>query len=362
VTDPTGAPVDATVRVLGTTQQTGDDGTATIPIETVGQLDAVATKAATDTTEFAPASVSITASAPTLRVDRQSVSFGDVAVGDTATVEVTVSNPSPTAVEVGSLRVTGPGASAVTLDRDAVAESIPANGDRTLAVTFTPQSAGTISPTLSVDDQTVSISGTGTQPELDVDTALPIELTTEPDSSATTAVTLSNDGNAPVTTQLTSGESFTQPDTVTVAAGGTETFDVEFTPQASDTPTVTTQLTLTPTNETLSPTTVPVVGTITNREVTAQTTAVNFDAVPINDTQRTGVVIENTGTTTETLTATTDTDAFELGGDDREFTLAPGTQAFLTITATPAEAGESSGSLRVESTGAERCHIRPALV
>ncbi|CAJ51327.1 probable secreted glycoprotein Hmu2 [Haloquadratum walsbyi DSM 16790] len=353
VTDPTGSPVDASVRVLDTTQQTDDDGTTTIPIETVGRLDAVATKTATNTTEFAPASISITASAPALRVDRQTVSFGDVAVGDTATVEVTVSNPSPTRLDVGSLRVTGPGASAVTLDQDAVSESIPANGDRTLEVAFTPQSRGTISPTLSVDDQTVSISGTGTQPELNIDTELPIELTTAPDSSATTAVTLSNDGNAPVTTQLTSGESFTQPDAVTVAAGGTETFDIEFAPQASDTSTISTQLTLTPANETLSSTTIPVVGTITDREVTARTTAVSFDAVPVNETQRTGVVVDNTGTTTETLTATTDTDAFELGDDDREFTLAPDTQAFLSVAATPAESGDISGSLSIESTDGE---------
>ena len=353
VTDPTGSPVDATVSVLDTTRQTGDDGTVTVSIDTVGRLAAVATKASTDTTEFAPATMSLTASAPTLRVDRQTVSFGAVAVGDTATAEVTISNPSPTRLDVGSLRVTGPGAGAVTLDRDAVSEGIPANGERTLEVTFTPQSRGAISSTLSVGDQTVSISGTGTQPELNVDTALPIELTTAPDSSATTTVTLSNDGNAPVTTQFTSGESFTQPDAVTVAAGGTETFDIEFTPQASDTPTVTTRLTLTPTNETLSPTTIPVVGTVTTREVTAQTTAVNFDAVPINATQRTGIVVENTGTTTETLTATTETGAFELGDDDREFTLAPSTQAFLTVTATPAEPGDSSGNLRIESADGE---------
>ena len=348
VTDDTGTPVEATVQVAGTEQQTGTDGRVTIPIETPGQYDAVATKAQTTDTEFAPATLGLTVSDPTLTISQQTVTFGDVRVGSAETTNLTVSNTAPTSISVDSLGVTGSGADAFSINTD-LSNEIPANTDQKVNVTFDPDTPEASDATLRINDQTVSLSGAGTAPELRITTELPIELTADPGSSNTTSVTISNDGTAPLSADLSSGDRFTQPEELTVNAGATETFDIEFTPQDSDSASVSTRLTVAPESESLSPTTIPIVGTVVDREISLQTASVTLGNATVGETTTAGVVIDNSGTTTETLTATTDTSAFEVAPEDTEVTLAPGDQAFLSIEATPTEPGEITDSLTVET-------------
>ena len=348
VTDDSESPVSATVSVLGTAQETGADGTVVIPIDTPGQIEAVATKEQADTTEFAPATVDLTVSEPAVNLEQQTISFGDVAIGEPATSSLTIQNPAPTSISIESVGLTGSGADAFSIGTAELPDSVPANSDTTLNITFDPQTRGASQATLAINEQTATLNGTGTAPDLTIDSSLPIELTAEPGSTATTPVTVSNEGNVQLNATLSSGDRFTQPDTLTVDPGASEAFDVEFTPQDGDDTTLSTRLEFTPDNEAASTTTIPVVGTVRDRDISLQTGDVSLGNVTVGETTTGGVVVDNPGTTTETLTVTTDTDVFEVSDDD-QITLAPGDQSFLSIDATPTEPGETTGSLTVET-------------
>jgi len=349
VTDDTGSPINATVLIAGTAQQTGSDGTATVTVDITGRFEAVAIKEPTNDTEFAPATLSLSVSNPTLSIGQSAVAFGDVAVGELASTQVTINNTASTAISIDSLRVSGPNADAFSLGAAALPDEIPANTDRTVNLTFEPSSSGAATATVTINEQTVNLSGTGTAPELSIDTELPIEITTDPGTTASASVSITNLGNAPLTADLTSGDRFTQPDTLSVDAGETETFDVEFTPRDGDSAVVSTRLTIAPESEALSERLIPVVGTVIDRDIRLQRSETDFGNVTVGEPTTAGIVVENPGTTTESLSTTTEASEFELAPEDQEFTLAPDETAFLNVEAVLTDPGVTTSTLTVET-------------
>ena len=347
VTDDTETPVNATVSVGDTTRQTGSDGIVVILTDTAGKFDAVATKTPTIQNEFAPDSLLLTVERPTVDIEPETISFDNTTLETSATTELTLSNNAPSAVSIDSLQVRGSDADAFTIDAGNLSDEITTGTEETLNITFEPQSRETTQANLTVNDQAVPLSGTGVAPTVNVDTALPIELASKPnpDTPVTTPVTISNDGNTQLTANLSTGDRFSQPDTLTVDAGASETFDISFTPQDEDSATVNTRLTITPDSEALSPTSVPVSGTVIDRDITIQTNEVNFGNITVDETASAGVVVTNPGTTTETLTPTTNKSAFTV--EDGEFTLAPGEQNLITVEADLSESGPEVGTLTV---------------
>jgi PGF-CTERM protein len=351
VTDSTGSPVTATVRIpgAGTARETGPDGAVSISVTQPGRYRVVATKEQTGGREFSPATEQITVSSPTVNIGQSALEFETVPVSTIKTVELTVQNDAPASIPIDRLRLTGPDAEAFRVNTTNDANEIPANSEVGVNISFIPNQAGAANATLNINDQSVGLTGVGSAPEIQFESALPVEITAEPGKTVSKTVTVRNDGNAPLSAALESGDQFTHPARINVAAGRTASFRVEFTPQTADSQQVNSRLTITPDTEAISVTAIPIIGTTINRNITITTRDVALGNVTVGEQTTVGIVVSNSGTTTETISATTDTGAFNIPDEDKEFTISPGGQVFLSVEVAPTDPGEVTGSLTVET-------------
>jgi hypothetical protein len=128
--------------------------------------------------------------------------FGSVAVGTkSAALQVTIENPTPTAVPVTSLAATGP----FVVSTDSCGTSLAPNSDCQITLAFAPVKAGPATGTLSVVDasgtQAVVLTGNGAAPTTD---SLSASALTFPGTalgliSAAQIVSMTNGGGLPLT-------------------------------------------------------------------------------------------------------------------------------------------------------------------
>ncbi len=191
-----------------------------------------------------PASTQQTAAgAATISVAPTSVKFGSVAVGDTASQSVTISNSGGSSLTVTQASTTAAG---VTITGISLPLTIEAGKQATFNVVFSPKTPGALSATVSVmsdassSPSTVSLSGTGTAA-----TAL---LTLSASSlsfgnvaigtSSVLSVNLTNAGNSNVTVSKVSvsGASYSQSGVsagLVLAPGQSAALDATFKPAAA---------------------------------------------------------------------------------------------------------------------------------
>ena len=176
-------------------------------------------------------------SSEALTASPSAASFGQVAIGTTATVPVVVKNDRSWSVTLSSITAVGSGfsLSAPTLPLTlAVGQSV------TLNVAFTPKSAGAVGGSLFVSGPglTIPLTGTGTATGQLVVGPTPLNFgnvavgTTETEpmtiSAVGASVTVSSASSSSSQFAL-SGASFP----LTIAAGQSQSFNVAFTPQTS---------------------------------------------------------------------------------------------------------------------------------
>jgi len=180
----------------------------------------------------------------TLVISTRAVNFGNVAIGQTATATISLSNTGSASIQIDQIQLQG-AAFALTGQNNAPV-SVAAGNSYSLGVSFSPTSAGTttgalvLTSSLSSDSQvTVALSGTGESagPGLtlqstsvsfgDVILNTPAIQTVELTSSGTAAVTISSDS------VTGSGFSLSDPSfPVTLEPGQTSTLDIQFDPTA----------------------------------------------------------------------------------------------------------------------------------
>jgi hypothetical protein len=350
VTDDEGSLINATIELPDTEIQTGADGNVTATIETAGSYEIAATKE--PTAAYRSDSVSITVTEPTLTVAEASVDFGEVQLGSTGDAQVTLVNNASTAVAVDTASIGGTDPSVFSVG--AVPEEVAADTNRTVNVSYTPTSRGDAAATLDLGDDTVDISGTGIAPQINVTSTLPVETTTEEGGTDTATVQISNDGSDALnaTMAVDDTDAFSTDSTINIPANGSDSVTVTFDP--SGTGSYSTDLTITPNNTAVDPVSVPVSGTVLERDVNLRQSNIEFGNVTVGETVESAVVVDNTGTTTETLNVTTTNETrFDLAeADDEEIELAPGESERLAIEATLTSSGLVTETLRVENDSA----------
>jgi centrosomal CEP192-like protein/uncharacterized protein DUF5719 len=235
--------------------------------------------------------------------------------------------------------------------------SLPASGNCTITVTFTPTAPGTRTGELSVSDsapgspQTASLSGTGTQPQVSLSpSSLSFGNQHVGTTSAAQNLTLTNSGNeALAISSITASGDFGQTNTcgVSLAANSSCTISVSFTPTASGSRSGTVAVS---DNAPGSPQTASLSGTGTQPQVILSPSSLSFsdqDVKTTSDPQ--SVTLSNQGNETLVLSGISASGDFSQGNDCGSGVPAGG-HCTIAVTFTPTSAGTRNGTLTVNDS------------
>jgi len=302
---------------------------------------------------------------PAVSLTPNSLVFGSQNLGTTSAPQsVTLNNTGNGTLNVSGIAMTGANPGDFT-ETSTCGGSVAAGGNCTIAVTFTPSSAGTRSASMTITDnagsspQTISLTGTGASAAA-VAGLSPSNLTfgSQPitTSSAPQTITLSNTGSAALNiTGLalagTNAGDFAQTNTCgsSVAASGSCSISVTFTPAATGARTAAVSIS---DNATGSPQTVSLSGTGTTPAVSVSPTSLSFgsQAVATGSTAQT-VTLTNSGNATLSITSLVSTGAnasdFAETADTCGSSVAAGGNCTIEVTFTPSASGQRTAILSI---------------
>ncbi len=297
-----------------------------------------------------PSTASLTGTGVTPSISVQpSLAFGNQRVGTTsAGTTLTITNSGSDALTISALTTTGPFATANT------PISIPAQSSANITVTFSPTAAGPASGVLQITHDaagsptTVTLSGTGIEPLISVDTAaLDFGDQRVGTTSAGLVFEIRNTGTDTLTiTSITTNAPFATSNPTPIVLAPNQTFrpSIVFTPgaagQASDVVTISS-------DAASSPTTVSVTGRGVEPEL-AVTPALSFGDVRTGTSANLVLSVTNTGTSDLTITAAVAAAPFS-NTDVFPIVIAPAASANLTVTFSPTATGGAIDTLSIVS-------------
>jgi len=308
-----------------------------------------------------------------LTVNPSNVNFGSVSVGSSQTQSVTLTNSGGPKLTITQATLSGTG---FTLSGLSYPVTLAGGQSVTCNVTFTPQSTGTDSGSVSITFSTqgsngkgnhVLIQGSSTAVTLPVSgtgvtsgqlTANPTSLgfgSVQVGSSQTLAETLTNSGGTSVTISAatTTGSPFTASGLnlpITLSAGQSVSFSVTFSPTSVGSANADLVFTSNASNPALN---VPLSGTgTTPGQLTANPTSLGFGNVQVGSSQTLAETLTNSGGTSVTISmATTTGSAFTAGGLNLPITLGAGKSVTFSVSFAAQSGGSVTGSLVISSNG-----------
>jgi len=197
-------------NTCSTTTALAAAGTCTITVTfaptTAGSLSASISVA--DNASGSPQTVGFTgtgtgtSSAPAVSLSPSSLTFASTAVGSSAATQtVTVTNSGTAALTFTGVSITGTNASSFTeVSTCSTTNPLAASSTCTVTVTFTPTADGSLTASVSIADngsnspQTVSLTGTGSEPSGASYTLTGAAVSIAPGSSGTSAITAAGTG------------------------------------------------------------------------------------------------------------------------------------------------------------------------
>ena len=307
-----------------------------------------------------PLTLSLTATATpgALSMSPASVSFGNVAVGQSGSQTVKLANTGTASVTISMANATGTG---FTLRGLSTGQVIGAGQSMNFVTAFSPSvsgaSAGSVAITtnLSPTPATIGLSGIGTGPGV---SATPNSASfggVAVGNSNSQSITLANSGNATLTiSQVTvTGTGFSVSGlstSTTIAAGSNAAFSVVFKPGSATA--VQGSIVLT-TNASPSQLTIPLTGTgaTTNTQLVSNPTSLAFGTVTVNGTNTLTSVLTNTGNSNVTLSNVSVVGTgLSASGVSIGMVLQPSQSANLTVTFAPKAIGSlTAASVTVTS-------------
>lgn len=297
---------------------------------------------------------------PQLSVAPASLSFGNVAVGSTSTLSITLVNTGNQAVDGLALSVTA----GFSVSSTCGITALNAASSCAVSVTFAPASVGVVNGALTVSSTdpasplTLPLSGAGTiaaAASLSTLTATPSTLNfgnVAPRGSTTLALVLSNPTAVPANSLL-----FTPSAGFSVSSGCGTALNAYSTCPVVVTfaPTVTGAVTgtLTVQSSTTTPLTVALTGTGTtvSAQLSLTPTSLAFGTVSLGSSSSLSLTLTNASTTTVNAIALTATSGFTVSGGCGA-NLGPGSSCPIVVTFTPTFTGVAAGTLTVSSSDA----------
>lgn len=290
-----------------------------------------------------------------LSASSSSVSFGNIAVGSTATLTASLTNTGLAAVNISQATISGTG---FTVMGAGPSGSVGVGQSVTVTVQFAPQSTGAASGMLTVSSDasnspaSVALTGMGTQAGVSVS---PLSLSfgnVNVGSSASQNVTVTNastgiitvSGVTPTGSGITVNGVFPQ----TLNAGASTTFEVQFAPAVTGNVSGSVSIANTAPG---AATIVAVSGTGAQAEIATSPSSVSFGNVATGNTNSQPIQISNGGNATLTISQVTVTG----GGNgfstilSTPLAIQPGKSASFNATFTPSSPGSDSGSISLVS-------------
>ena len=294
-----------------------------------------------------------------IEISPSTVSFGNVAMGQSATKTVTLTNTGTEALSVSGIAVAGTGftasgphlpislASGQSTSISAVFKPTTGNADKG-TITITSNAAG--SPSL------VALSGTGTTG------ATAAALTVTPTTIAFGSVAVGSEQSQTIHVENTGGESasiskltvsgtgvsvsgMTAP--MTLAAGQTANLTVSYKPVATGTLAGSVSIA---SNATDPSVVVGINATATSSTLAATPSSVSFGNVAVGSDTTQTIRLQNIGTSQVTISAITPSvSSIAISGVTLPIKLASGTSATLTAAYKPTAAGSVTGKITVTS-------------
>jgi Abnormal spindle-like microcephaly-assoc'd, ASPM-SPD-2-Hydin/HYDIN/CFA65/VesB-like, Ig-like domain len=281
------------------------------------------------------------------------VSFGSAQVGSSQSKPVTVTNSGTSSVTINSVTASGSGFSVKGMSTPM---TVAAGQSMAVNCTFTPQSAGAASGSLSISsdasDPTLSVPLSGTGAAAGSLTAGAVSFgSVTVGSTQKQSVTITNSGSSSVTiSQATaSGTSFSMSGLtlpITLAGGQSTAASISFAPQAAGSASGD----LTITSDASNPTLVVALSGTGAAAGSLTAGAVSFGSVIVGNTQKESVTITNSGGSSVTISQATASGAgFSVSGMTLPVTVAAGQSTTANLSFAPQAAGAASGILTVTS-------------
>ena len=286
-----------------------------------------------------------------------SLSFGSVAVGNSATQSLSVTNTGLGTVTIASATLTGTGFSVIGGNPSG---TIAVGQSSTIQIQFAPTSAGAVSGSLTIVSDasnsplTVPLTGTGTQTGLAIAPSTLSFGNVVVGQSSTQSVKLTNSGTANLTINLATvaGNGFgiaglSLPTTLT--AGQSVSFSAQFAPTSTGASVG--SITFTD-NAPGSPQVLSMVGTgvASGSSLTANPGSVAFGNVAVGSNGQQTINLTNAGSTARAISAISASGTgFSMAGLSAPMTLVAGQSTSFTTKFAPSSVGSDVGNIQITS-------------
>ena len=297
---------------------------------------------------------------PVISVDPEALNFGEITVGESEELNLTVGNDGNENLTVSNVVADG-GGFGVNFE----GEFIVAPGNTTdITVSFEPPQAGNFEGTVTItssdpqnDAVTINLSGNGTEPQIPV-------IAVEPEALNFGAVTTGESSNLPLTVSNTGNTTLTVSNVVVNGAYFSSNYEAQFdvAPNESAEISVTFSpgevgdfegtVTITSNDPQNGEVVVSLNGTGTEEQIpviSVEPEALNFGAVTVGESSNLPVTVSNTGNTTLTVSNVVVNGAYFSSNFEAQFDVAPNESAEISVTFSPGEVGDFEGTVTITS-------------
>jgi len=292
-----------------------------------------------------------------LSVSAASLTFANTLVGSSASQTISLTNSGTGAVTISQATLTGSGFALSGLTGTV---TLTAGNSLMLTVSFAPSTMGTVTGSLTVvsnatnSPATISLSGTGIQPQISVAPSSISFTNVSVGVTNTQSLTIKNAGTATLTLSQASlaGTSFTYSGLalpLSLAPGASSAFTVAFAPASASNFYANLSLT---NNSPSSPFVIPLSGTSVAPvlQLSASSTSLSFGSVTTGTSSTQTVTLTNTGNSSVTISSVNVTGTgFTSTGTTLPLTLAASQSTSFSVVFAPASVGTLSGTATVTS-------------